>query len=85
MKLTLSHIIRRLEVYPVSKFRLHLSQSWWWREAIAVRTHTRLFTTRAKMEKDKLDEKMDYGAWTNEKLIARVTQLEAELKNKNNR
>jgi len=37
------------------------------------------------MEEDKLKEKEDYGAWTNEKLIARVTQLEAELKNKNNR
>ncbi|KAG9245780.1 pseudouridine synthase [Calycina marina] len=30
-----------------------------------------------------IDAKEDYSMWTNEKLIARVTQLEAELKSKN--
>jgi hypothetical protein len=32
-----------------------------------------------------MGEKTDYSAWSNERLIERVTQLEAELKNKNER
>jgi len=31
------------------------------------------------------NEVEDYSSWTNEKLVDRVTQLEAELKSKNNR
>jgi hypothetical protein len=33
----------------------------------------------------KMEEKTDYSAWSQEKLIERVTQLENELKNKNQR
>jgi len=85
MKLIISGIIWRLEVCPVSKSQLQPSRTRRWTEIIAVRTHSRLFSTRARMEKDKSNEMKDYSAWTNEKLVARVTQLEAELKNKNNR
>lgn len=38
---------------------------------------------RAVAYTEKMKEKVDYSAWSNEKLIERVTQLENELRNQN--
>ena len=86
MKPLLSQIIRRRVTSPVSNLHLHLSQSRRWGGNFGTRKDTRFSATRARMENNiNNNEVEDYSSWTNEKLVDRVTQLEAELKSKNNR
>jgi len=76
-----SHITRRLEVSWSPKANFHMSRSRRWRtKNIANREAARASLAALKMEKS-----IDYSAWSNEKLIERVTQLEAELKNQTQR
>lgn len=60
-----------------------MSRSRRWRKDTAGRKEARSGTSLAY--KKMAAENKDYGAWSNEELIARVTQLEAELKTKNAR
>jgi len=75
------HTTRRLEVSLTAKAHFHMSRSRRWRtKNTAGREQARASLAFAKMEST-----TDYTAWSNEKLIERVTQLEAELKYKNAR
>jgi len=58
-----------------------MSRSGRWRKHTAGRKEARAATTKAKL--DAAMEAADYTSWSQEKLIERVTQLEAELKSKN--
>jgi hypothetical protein len=74
-------IARRLGVYTTSKASFHMSRSRRWRTTgIENRKEARASLDPAKMEKNE-----DYSVWSNEKLIERITQLEVELKSKNQR
>lgn len=77
-----SQTLKKLEAIRVSKVHFHMSRSNRWR-----RPKQDPKTTGAKAVHNTMEvqEKMDYSAWSQEKLIERVTQLEQELKNKNQR
>ena len=64
-----------------------MSRSRRWMKNIAARKQARALlhsSSASKMESNS-GEKMDYSAWSQENLIQRVTQLEAELKAQNRR
>jgi hypothetical protein len=74
-------ITRRPGVSASSKVVLHMSRSRRWRTTgIEERKQE-----RAEIAAKKMENKEDYTSWSNEKLIERVSQLEAELKSKNQR
>jgi len=65
-----------------------MSRSRRWRKNTALRKEARAHlhsSGAAKMEGKEEDKKTDYTAWSHEKLIERVTQLEVELKANNKR
>jgi hypothetical protein len=62
---------------------LCMSRSGRWRKFIVGRKEARALASKTKASN--MEEKVDYSAWSHEKLIERVTQLEATLKNKNSR
>lgn len=76
------HACKRIHPSKIFKSHFHVSSISRWRRPkhIAKTTGARQRYIEAKME-----EKTDYSAWSNEKLIERVTQLEKELKSKNER
>jgi len=78
-----SQILKKLEAIQVSKVHFHMSRSNRWRRP-KQDTKTRGAKAAHKM-KVEVEEKTDYSAWSQEKLVERVTQLEQELKNKNQR
>lgn len=74
-------ITRQIEVNLTSKAKFHMSRSRRWRtKNTASRQEARAASAAAKME-----NKPDYSNWTHESLVERVTQLEKELKDKNQR
>jgi hypothetical protein len=74
-------ITRQIEVNLTSKASFHMSRSRRWRtKNTASRQEARAASAAAKME-----NKPDYSNWTHESLVERVTQLEKELKDKNQR
>ena len=87
MRSFLSQTLRRLEVTQSSKVHFPMSRSRRWRENTTARKAARALlhsSSTSKMDKNS-EEKADYNAWSQEKLIERVTQLEAELKAQNTR
>jgi hypothetical protein len=73
-----SLIAWRIEVSVTSKAYFHMSRSRQWRtKNIASRGQARAALNEGRMAKE------EYATWSNEQLIERVTQLEAELKTKN--
>jgi hypothetical protein len=60
-----------------------MSRSHSWRKYTIGRKEARALATQLKAAS--MEEKADYSAWSHEKLIERVTQLEAALKSKNQR
>lgn len=82
MRLSLS-AYRCLEVTPTSRSSLYMSRSRRWRKHTASRKEARALATQLKALN--MEEKTDYSAWSHEKLIERVTQLEAALKSKTQR
>ncbi len=58
-----------------------MSRSRHWRKNTEVRKETRALATKSYVEKME-EESADYSAWSQERLIERVTQLENELKSK---
>ena len=64
-----------------------MSRSRRWRNNTAARKQARalLHSSAASKMDNSSGEKTDYSAWSQEKLIERVTQLEAELKAQNQR
>lgn len=81
MRPTPLHIARRLEVPLTAKAHFHMSRSRRWR----TKNTTGREQARASLAVAKMESTTDYTAWSNERLIERVTQLEAELKYKNER
>lgn len=77
------HACKRIHLSKISRSHFHVSSTSRWRRPkyIAKATGARQRYIEAKME----EEETDYSAWSNEKLIERVTQLEKELKSKNQR
>jgi hypothetical protein len=67
--------VRRIEVSITSKAYFHMSRSRQWR--------TRDIESRKQARAERRMAKEDYTAWSNERLIERVVQLEAKLKSKN--
>jgi hypothetical protein len=64
-----------------------MSRSRRWTKNTTARKAARAFlhsSSASKMDSNS-DEKTDYSAWSQEKLIQRVTQLETELKARNKR
>jgi hypothetical protein len=83
MKVLSLSTLRREVFFASSAKRIsHMSRSRKWRskESAANRQEARAASTSSKMA-----EKTDYSAWSQYKLIERVTQLEKELKEKNRR
>jgi len=79
MRPLFAHALSRLEF--TSKANFHMSYTRCWRsENITSRQEARCALTSSKMA-----GKTDYSAWSHESLIERVTKLELELKNKNQR
>ncbi|CAG8956986.1 hypothetical protein HYFRA_00012465 [Hymenoscyphus fraxineus] len=74
------HACKRIQLSKISKSHFHESTTsrWMRPKHIAKTTGARQRYIEAKME-----EQTDYSAWSNERLIERVTQLEKELKSKN--
>jgi hypothetical protein len=71
--------IKRLEVSYTSKVHFHMSRSRRW---------TRKSNNRNKAHaasNSKMAEEPNYTAWSHQSLVERVTQLELEFKNKNQR
>jgi hypothetical protein len=62
-----------------------MSRSGRWRKCTPARKQARAFATQLKSANTEgmMEEKADYSAWSHEKLIERVTLLEAALKDKN--
>lgn len=79
--------LRRLEVTHTASSHFHMSRSRRWTKNSAARKQARalLHSSSTSRMDDNLGEKTDYSAWSQEKLIQRVTQLEAELKAQNRR
>jgi hypothetical protein len=73
------NLLKRLGSPQVSKAPFHMSRSNRWRRPKQPPARG------AKEAAPKMEEKVDYSAWSQEKLIERVTQLENELKSKNAR
>ena len=80
--LPLPLVRRELFCASPAKRIIHMSRSRKWRskESAANRQQTRAVTSTSKMT-----SKPDYTAWSQDKLIERVTQLEIELNEKNRR
>jgi hypothetical protein len=79
MRPLLSKLFARLDTPQVSKAAFHMSRSNRWRRPKPPSDRD------AKEAAPKMEQKVDYSAWSQEKLIERVTQLENELKSKNER
>jgi hypothetical protein len=79
--------LRRLEVTRTAGSHFHMSRSRRWTKNTAARKQARALLHASSMSKmdGNLGEKTDYSAWSQEKLIERVTQLEAELEAQNRR
>jgi hypothetical protein len=78
-----SQLVRRPEVHHTSRAPILMSRSGKWKKRSPSEKAARAASRAAKMATTA--EKKDYSAWSHENLIERVTQLEAELKNKNSR
>lgn len=78
-----SLISKCLEVRLTPRPNLCMSRSRRWRTHTAGRKEIRALATQ--MKGASMEEQADYKAWSHEKLIERVTLLEAALKAKNSR
>lgn len=78
-------ILRRLEVTHIGESHFHMSRSRRWTKNTAARRGARahLQTSSTSKMEGKDGGKTDYSAWSQEKLIQRVAQLEAELRAQN--
>lgn len=75
------HLCKRIEASKIPKSHFHVSSSTRWRRP---KQHTKTLGARQRfLGTAKMGGDTDYSAWSNERLIERVSQLEKELKNKN--
>ncbi|KAG9231070.1 pseudouridine synthase [Amylocarpus encephaloides] len=84
MKLSPSPLYRvgKDEWTKIQNTRFHVTTGAHWRKP-KQSINERGAKERFLKSKDEMAEKVDYSAWSNERLIARVSQLESELKSKN--
>lgn len=77
-----SRFTRRLRVYDPFKSRFHTATNQnYTKEAVSSKKETQT----QLLQIANMEQKPDYSSWSHESLIERVTQLELELKNKNER
>ena len=79
MRLLPAGIGRRIDLRIDSEFLLYMSRSRRWRNNPDRREK------RAALHSAKMKDNADYATWSQEKLIERVAELEAELKKTNQR
>ena len=79
MRRLFSHIPRLARLSPFTQPQVYVSRS----PHPSVKKLARKLDSRVTTDAAKMDQKLDYKSWSQEKLIERVTQLELELKNKN--
>jgi hypothetical protein len=83
MRLLSPQLACRLEFSLGFRSTIHMSRSRRWRKNTSQRKEARAVLHSSATPR--MEEKTDYSAWSHEKLIERVTALENELKEKNQR
>jgi hypothetical protein len=83
MRLLSPQLACRLEFSFGFRSTIHMSRSRRWRKNTTQRKEAR--AALHSSTPPRMEEKTNYSAWSHEKLIERVTALENELKEKNQR